>query len=63
MGSHRYTYKRRRYYDYIIFSLSRYQDLRILKELEPLQDKLIVLSSLTPIYLNEVPWVKDALAV
>jgi len=50
-------------YDYIIFSLSRYQDLRILKELSHLSDKIIVLSSLTPIYLNEVPWVKDAVAV
>jgi len=50
-------------YDYIIFSLSRYQDLRILKELSHLADKIIVLSSLTPIYLNEVPWVRDSVAV
>lgn len=50
-------------FDYIIFSLSRKQDLRILKELEVLADKIIVLSSLTPIYLNEIPWVKDAVAV
>ncbi|MDC7234070.1 MAG: glycoside hydrolase family 3 protein [Spirochaetales bacterium] len=50
-------------YDYIIFSLSRSQDLRILKELEDLADKIVVISSLTPIYLNEVPWVKDAVAV
>ncbi|QEN07198.1 glycoside hydrolase family 3 protein [Oceanispirochaeta crateris] len=49
--------------DYVVFSLSRYQDLRILKELEDLSHKMIVLSSLTPIYLNELPWVKDALAV
>lgn len=50
-------------YDSIIFSLSRYQDLRILKELSSLADKIIILSSLTPIYLNELPWVKDAVAV
>lgn len=50
-------------FDYIIFSLSRKQDLRVLKELEDLKDKIIVLSSLTPIYLNDVPWVRDALAV
>lgn len=50
-------------YDHIIFSLSRYQDLLILKELESLEDKIIILSSLTPIYLNELPWVKDAVAV
>ncbi len=50
-------------YDHIIFSLSRYQDLMILKELSSLKDKIIILSSLTPIYVNELPWVKDAVAV
>ena len=50
-------------YDHIIFSLSRYQDLLILKELEALDEKIIILSSLTPIYLNELPWVMDAVAV
>jgi beta-N-acetylhexosaminidase len=50
-------------YDFIIFSLSRYQDLYILKELEDLAEKIIVLSSLTPVYLNDLPWVRDAVAV
>ncbi len=50
-------------FETVIFSLSRYQDLRILKELSALQDKLIVLSSLTPVYINETPWVRDAVAV
>jgi beta-N-acetylhexosaminidase len=50
-------------YDYILFSLSRYQDLRILSELEILADKIIILSSLTPVYMNDLPWVKDAVAV
>ena len=50
-------------YDAIVFSLSRYQDLRILKELENLSDKIIILSSLTPVYLDKIPWVKDAVAV
>jgi beta-N-acetylhexosaminidase len=58
-----YIKNQARNFDYIIFSLSRKQDLRILKELEELEDKIIVLSSLTPIYLNDVPWVKDAVAV
>ncbi|MDC7238995.1 MAG: glycoside hydrolase family 3 protein [Spirochaetales bacterium] len=50
-------------YDYVVFGLSRKQDLRILSELEELEDKLIVISSLSPIYLNDIPWVKDAIAV
>jgi len=49
--------------DYIIYCLSRYKDLRILKELEDIADKLIIVSALTPIYLNELPWVEDAVAV
>ncbi len=50
-------------YDHVIFSLSRYQDLRILKELEDMKDKIIIISSLTPVYLNQLAWVRDAVAV
>jgi len=50
-------------YDSIIFSLSRYQDLRVLKELSSLADQVVILSSLTPIYLNDLPWIRDAVAV
>ena len=55
--------RRAEYFETVIFSLSRYQDLRILKELSDLKDKIIVMSSLTPVYINETPWVKDAVAV
>ncbi len=50
-------------YDYVVFGLSRRQDLRILTELEEIKEKLIVISSLSPVYLNQVPWVEDAIAV
>ena len=45
---------------YSVFPAIRF---RVLSELEDLAGKIIVLSSLTPIYLNELPWVMDAVAV
>lgn len=50
-------------YDYVIFNLHNESSLEILKELESLEDKLIVFSVLTPVYLGETPWVKTSLAV
>ncbi len=50
-------------YDKIIFNLHNEQSLQILKKLEPLKEKLIVFSVLTPVYLSEVPWVETAIAV
>ncbi len=39
------------------------KSLRILKKLESIKEKLVVLSVLTPVYLTEVPWVETSIAV
>jgi beta-N-acetylhexosaminidase len=49
--------------DTIIFCLSNGTDLRTLRNLESLHKKVIVLSILSPVYLESVPWVSGALAV
>ena len=49
--------------DTIIFCLSDTEGLRILRRLEPLGKKIIVLSVLNPAYLERVPWVDGAVAV
>jgi beta-N-acetylhexosaminidase len=49
--------------DTIIFCLSGAADLRVLRSLEPLRKKMIVLSVLSPVYLESVPWVNGAVAV
>jgi len=50
-------------YDNIVFNLHNEQSLMILKRLEHLKEKLIVFSVLTPVYLAEVPWVENSIAV
>lgn len=50
-------------FDRIIFCLSNESGLRVLSALEPIRDKLAVLSVLTPVYLRSVPWVSTAVAV
>lgn len=50
-------------YDKIIFNLHNEKSLQILKKLEPVKNKLIVFSVLTPVYLAEVPWVETSIAV
>jgi len=49
--------------DTIIFCLSDYTGVRLLRQLEPLKKKVIVLSVLSPVYLESVPWVDGAVAV
>jgi beta-N-acetylhexosaminidase len=49
--------------DTIIFCLSDTTGVRILRQLEPLKKKVIVLSVLSPVYLESVPWVDGAVAV
>ena len=51
------------HYDTIIFCLANFNSLDILKALEKLHKRIIVISALTPVYLREVPWVKTAIAV
>jgi len=49
--------------DTIIFCLSDYAGVRTLRQLEALNKKVIVLSVLSPVYLESVPWVDGAVAV
>jgi beta-N-acetylhexosaminidase len=49
--------------DTIIFCLSDYSGVRQLRQLEPLKKKVIVLSVLSPVYLESVTWVDGAVAV
>lgn len=50
-------------YDVVIFNLANPNSLQVLQSLSELGDRIIVFSTLTPVYLEEVPWVKSALAV
>jgi beta-N-acetylhexosaminidase len=49
--------------DTVIFCLSDYSDLRLLRSIQQLNKKVIVLSVLSPVYLESVPWVTGAVAV
>ena len=52
-----------RRYDTIIFELANFNSLEILTAMEPLAERIVVLSALTPVYLRQVPWVHTAVAV
>jgi beta-N-acetylhexosaminidase len=49
--------------DTVIFCLSDTEGLKILKRLEPLKKRIIVLSVLNPVYLETIPWIDGAVAV
>jgi beta-N-acetylhexosaminidase len=49
--------------DTIIFCLSDNNDLRLLRNLQQLNKRVIVFSILSPVYLESVPWVTGAVAV
>jgi beta-N-acetylhexosaminidase len=49
--------------DTIIFCLSDAAGVRVLRQIEPLKKKVIVISVLSPVYLESVPWVDGAIAV
>jgi beta-N-acetylhexosaminidase len=49
--------------DTIVFCLSGAADLPLLRSLEPLNKRLVVLSVLNPVHLESVPWVSGAVAV
>ncbi|MDR0561822.1 MAG: glycoside hydrolase family 3 protein [Spirochaetaceae bacterium] len=49
--------------DTVIFCLSKAEDVQALKALKDLRKRVIVLSILSPVYLDEVPWVDGAIAV
>ena len=50
-------------YDTILFCLANSNSLEMLKSLESFPGEIQVFSVLTPLYLAEVPWVKNALAL
>lgn len=50
-------------YDTIIYCLSDPNSLQVLQEAAPLSARVIVFSILTPVYLTELPWVENAVAV
>jgi beta-N-acetylhexosaminidase len=49
--------------DTVIFCLSDAADLRLLRNIQQLNKKVIVLSVLNPVYIESVPWVSGAVAV
>jgi len=50
-------------YDTIVFCLANFNSLDVLKDLAGMAKKVIVISALSPVYLEEVPWVSTAIAV
>jgi beta-N-acetylhexosaminidase len=50
-------------YDTVVLCLSSPATLEMARRLEFLGDRVVVVSSLTPVYLRELPWVETALAV
>ncbi len=50
-------------YNTIIFSLANRNSVQVLEKLKDAHARIIVVSSLTPVYLKDLPWVKDAIAV
>lgn len=49
--------------DWVLFCLANPNSLQVLQALEPYKSKLIVISTLTPVYLERTPWVESAVAV
>lgn len=54
--------KSAKYFDTVIFCLSNKSNLWVLKQLKDYKGKLIVLSFLTPVYIDQVPWVDTFIA-
>ncbi len=50
-------------YDTIVFCLANFNSLDVLKELQGMAKNVVVISALSPVYLQEVPWVTTAIAV
>jgi beta-N-acetylhexosaminidase len=50
-------------YDHVIFCLSDPATREILAEAEDLAARVTVISILTPVYLQELPWVRAAVAI
>ncbi|HUV09131.1 MAG TPA: glycoside hydrolase family 3 protein [Spirochaetia bacterium] len=52
-----------RNFDTVIFCLTNQNSLEVLKSLRSFRGKLLIVSTLTPVYLSQVPWVESAMAV
>jgi beta-N-acetylhexosaminidase len=50
-------------HDAVVFCLANPTGLRLLRGLRSRAGKIIVVSALTPVYLDELPWVETAVAV
>jgi beta-N-acetylhexosaminidase len=50
-------------YDTVVFCLANMNSLEVLERMRSFPGRLIVISALSPIYLDRVPWVATALAV
>ena len=47
----------------VVFCLTSQNSLEVLDSLKDYQGKLFVISTLSPVYLEEAPWVESAMAV
>jgi beta-N-acetylhexosaminidase len=50
-------------YDTFIFCLANFNSQIVLKQLKGVAKKVIVVSALSPVYLDDLPWVETAIAV
>jgi beta-N-acetylhexosaminidase len=50
-------------YEVVVFCLANYNSLEVLETLRGFTGTLVVLSTLSPVYLRETPWVQTSLAV
>ena len=50
-------------YDTVVFCLANMNSLEVLERMRSFRGRLIVISALSPIYLDRIPWVATALAV
>ncbi|MBA7466394.1 Beta-hexosaminidase [subsurface metagenome] len=50
-------------YDTVVFCLANYNSLEVLETLRTFPGTLVVISTLSPVYLRDTPWVENVLAV
>jgi beta-N-acetylhexosaminidase len=50
-------------YDTVVFCLANYNSLEVLETLRTFPGTIVVISTLSPVYLRDTPWVENAMAV
>jgi beta-N-acetylhexosaminidase len=55
--------ERARRYDTVVFCLANFNSLAVLERMRDLAPRLLVVSTLSPVYLAEAPWLPTAVAV